>query len=85
LKKNNLRQNIINSLTLLLGLCSIFPVTQFVLEQAMKSDFSDFEDAVQYYSALQSKKCGVIITRNVKDFRLSEIAVMTPDEFLKVN
>jgi predicted nucleic acid-binding protein len=85
LRKNNLHQVIIQNLSLLSSLCCVLPVNQGVLEQAMQSDFMDFEDAVQYYSALQNKKCSVIITRNVKDFRSAKMAVMTPDEFLKVN
>jgi len=60
-------------------------VNQAILEQAMKSGFTDFEDAVQYYSALQNKNCSVIISRNTKDFQSSEIKVMLPDEFLKVS
>jgi predicted nucleic acid-binding protein len=85
LRKNNLHQTIIKNLTLLSGLCCVLPVNQVVLAQAMQSDFRDFEDAVQYYSALQNKKCCAIITRNPKDFTDARIAVMTPDEFLKVN
>ncbi len=41
----------------------------------------DFEDNVQYYSAI--KNAEVIISRNVKDFKNSSIPVMTPEEFLK--
>lgn len=43
----------------------------------------DFEDNVQYYSAI--KNAEVIISRNVKDFKNSSIPVMTPEEFLKKN
>jgi len=83
LKKNNSHQEILQNLILLSSLCKILPVNQIILEQAMKSDFSDFEDAVQYYSALQNKNCSIIISRNTKDFRSSTIKVMLPDEFLK--
>jgi len=85
LRKNNSHQEIIRNLLLLSRLCVILPVSQIVLEQAMKSDFTDFEDAVQYYSALQNINCSVIISRNAKDFRSSVIKVMSPNEFLKVN
>ena len=68
---------------LLSGLCNVLPVNQTVLEQAMKSGFSDFEDAVQYYSALQNRNCSIIISRNTKDFHSSIIKVISPDEFLK--
>ena len=85
LRRNNSHQAIIQSLTLLSCLCKILPVNQTVLDQAMKSDFSDFEDAVQYFSALQNKNCSTIISRNTKDFQSSVIKVMIPNEFLKVN
>ncbi len=52
--------------------------------QALNSDFSDFEDAIQYSSALNIKGVDAIITRNVKDYRKSSIAVLTPLNFLKM-
>lgn len=57
-------------------------VNEETIEKGLNSDFSDFEDAVQYFSALQSG-CTVIITRNGKDFRKSTIPIMTADEYLK--
>ena len=85
LRKNNSHHAIMQSLMLLSNLCNILPVNQVVLDQAMKSGFADFEDAVQYYSALQNKNCSTIISRNTKDFQFSVIKVMSPDRFLKVN
>jgi len=41
----------------------------------------DFEDAVQYFSALQIPECDAIITRNPNDFALSSVFVTTPQEF----
>jgi predicted nucleic acid-binding protein len=52
--------------------------------QALKNDFKDFEDSVQYSSALTISGLDAIITRNIKDYRNSEIAVMTPLNFLKM-
>lgn len=52
-----------------------------VVDDALSSVFTDYEDALQYYSAL-SKKVDVIITRNVRDFKHARIPVLTPDEFL---
>lgn len=39
-----------------------------IIDKSLSSGFTDFEDALQYNCALQSE-CGVIITRNVKDFQ----------------
>ncbi|MFN5418293.1 MAG: type II toxin-antitoxin system VapC family toxin [Flavobacteriia bacterium] len=52
------------------------------IKKSLYSEFSDFEDAIQYYSALSNKKIDVIITRNPKDFKKSELLVMTPEEAL---
>ena len=59
----------------------ISELDELILEKGLNSDFSDFEDALQYFSALRTE-CDIIITRNGKDFRKSQIPVMTPDEFL---
>ncbi len=59
----------------------ICELDEIIIEEGLNSDFSDFEDTLQYFSALRAK-CDIIITRNAKDFKKSQIAVMTPDEFL---
>ncbi len=41
----------------------------------------DFEDGMQYYSALQSS-CGIIITEDASDFYFSEIPVVGCEEFI---
>jgi hypothetical protein len=56
-----------------------------VVFRALNSDFKDFEDALQNYSAELNKEIDIIITRNIKDFKYSKLAVMTPDQFLKTN
>lgn len=43
----------------------------------------DFEDILQYQAAIDAK-CDVIITRNEKDFKFSEIPVYAPSTFLKL-
>jgi predicted nucleic acid-binding protein len=52
-----------------------------IIEKGLNSNFSDIEDAFQYFSALKSE-CNLLITRNTKDFKESKIPVMTADEFL---
>lgn len=56
-------------------------VTLKVVDDALASSFIDYEDALQYYSAL-NKNVDAIITRNVKDFVCSKIPVLTPVEYL---
>jgi hypothetical protein len=48
----------------------------------LASNFSDFEDAVQNYTAIDNE-ASVIIIRNLKDYKQSQLPVMNPDTFLK--
>lgn len=59
-------------------------VTEQIISQSIQSDFKDFEDSIQYYTSLSNKKIEAIITRNVKDYKKSELAILTPDEALKI-
>lgn len=51
-------------------------------DQALISAISDFEDAIQYYSAMEVVGIDAIVTRNKKDFKSSVIPVFSPKEFL---
>lgn len=62
----------------------IIGTSKIEIIQALKNDFSDFEDSIQYSTALNIKDLDAIITRNVKDYKNSSIAVMTPLNFLKM-
>jgi len=62
----------------------IVGTTKKEIIQALKNNFTDYEDSVQYSSALTIKDLDLIITRNIKDYRKSSIAVMTPLNFLKM-
>jgi predicted nucleic acid-binding protein len=53
-----------------------------IVELALVSDFKDFEDAIQYHTALENE-VDIIITRNKKDFKNSKLPVMTAKEYLK--
>ena len=67
----------------LLGLfeyVSIIPVDTEVLSKGLRSKQKDFEDSIQIYCATSIDKIDCIVTRNVKDFKGSEILVLTPDE-----
>lgn len=65
------------------SLVEVLPVNDDIINEALHSNFNDFEDAVQYYTAL-SGKVNYIITRNPKDFKNASIPVYTPSEFLAI-
>lgn len=56
-------------------------LTDKIIDKGLSSKFTDFEDSLQYYCSVETD-CNVLITRNGKDFKESEIPVLTPDEYL---
>ena len=50
---------------------------------ALNSEFKDFEDALQNFSAIENGQIKIILTRNLKDFKKSELAILTPETYLK--
>jgi predicted nucleic acid-binding protein len=62
-------------------ICEVCEVNEETIDKALNSSFKDFEDAVQYFTALQSN-CSVILTRNGRDFKHSTIPIMTAEEYL---
>jgi len=62
----------------------IVGTTRDEIMQALKNGFSDFEDSIQYSTALTVDGIEAIITRNVRDYKKSKIAVYTPENFLKL-
>ncbi len=65
-------------------LVKVISLDSKVIDLALNSDFKDFEDAIQYYAAMESD-IDIIITRNLKDFKKSDIPVMTGLQFIKMN
>jgi len=63
-------------------LVKVLAVSDKIVELALSSDFKDFEDALQYYTATENN-IKVLLTRNLKDFRKAEITVLTAEQFLK--
>lgn len=62
-------------------LVNVLAVNDKILDLALASDLTDFEDAIQYYSALEFQM-DVIITRNKKDFKNSSLPIFTANEYL---
>lgn len=65
----------------LLSIFEPLPVNRRILEDALTSPFTDFEDAV-LYKAAQHAGVEYILTRNVKDFSRSELPIFTSTEFI---
>ena len=65
-------------------LVTVLPVDDATIEQALKVGFTDFEDAVQYFSAL-SAGCTALLTRNGRHYRKSGITVLTAEAYCARN
>ena len=83
LKKFESHNKVISKLDSISKMLTILKVDKQTIKDAIASGFSDFEDSIQYNCALDYKKIDVLITRNTKDYKNSEIPVMTPADFLK--
>ena len=64
-------------------LVSITSLNGKIIDLALNSEFTDFEDAIQYYSALQNE-IEILLTRNLKDYKKAQIAVLTAQDFISV-
>ena len=60
----------------------IISLTKNILKQARTIEKKDFEDLIQYFSALQ-EGCDFLVTRNKKDFPSGGVKVISPQEILK--
>ena len=70
------------SLSAVRSLCKVCVSGGREIDLSIASTFRDFEDAFQYYTAINNG-AQVFITRNPKDFTESNIPVMSADAFLK--
>lgn len=62
----------------------VLPVNDKIIELALASDFKDFEDAIQYNTAIENG-ITTLLTRNLKDFKKAEIVILTAQQYLKSN
>jgi len=63
-------------------LVNVLPLDDKISDLALNSEFKDFEDAIQYFTAIENDQ-DIIITRNQPDFKESKIPIMTAGEFIK--
>lgn len=82
LKKQTSNLTALKNLRKLKTLMNILSIDERVIEQSLNSEFNDFEDAIQYFTAVNNG-ITLIITRNKTDYKRSKIDVLTAEEFLK--
>ena len=74
---------IIEKIKQLLHIIDIVKMDKNAVLNALNSSFKDFEDALQNFSAIENGEISIILTRNLKDFKKSELAILTPETYLK--
>ncbi|MEH7887904.1 PIN domain-containing protein [Elizabethkingia meningoseptica] len=83
LRKTAGHDKVIGSLKALIKIVDIVDINRKTILDALNSDFKDFEDALQNFSAQDEKDIKIIITRNIKHYKTSSLSIMTPETFLK--
>jgi len=84
LRRTAKHEKVIEKIKQLLTITHILQMDRLVIEKALNSEFKDFEDALQNFAAVNYGEIEVIVTRNVKDYKKSEIGVLTPESFVKL-
>ena len=77
------QEKVIEKLKVLLSIIDVLIIDKNSILVALNSDFKDFEDALQNYAAELNGEINLIVTRNTKDYKRSELGVMNPEDLLK--
>ncbi len=83
LRQTAKHEKVIEKLKQLLEITDVLQMDRIVIEKALNSGFKDFEDSLQNFSAVSSGIIDIILTRNVRDYKNSELGVFTPETFIK--
>ncbi len=83
LRKLTSKAQAIQNLRKIRLILNVLKLDEKIIDLALHSDFTDFEDAIQYYAA-ENNQTDFIITRNTEDYKESEITVYTAEEYLNV-
>jgi len=83
LRKTAKHSMIVEKIKQLLTIIEIVKMDKNVVLSALNSEFKDFDDALQNFSAIENEQIKIILTRNLKDFKKSELAIMTPETYLR--
>lgn len=82
LRKQIGKSKTIQALAGIRNICHVCDSGEKEIDLALVSKMKDFEDAFQYFTALNNT-AQVIITRNPKDFANAQLPIMSAEEYLK--
>ena len=84
LRQTAKHEKVVEKLNQLISITEVLTTDKATIKLALNSEFKDFEDAIQNYSAEISGVIDVIITRNIKDYKNSSLGVMSPENYIKL-
>lgn len=80
-RKNRTIEQLYEVMQTLRDIIDVAPSGKLSIDWALQKKSKDFEDAVQYFTALRSgAEC--IISRNERDYPFTDIPVISPSDFL---
>ncbi len=77
-KNKNIAENTIAKLR---SIITVLPFTDKEIGESINSSFTDFEDGIQYFIAVNNG-IETIITRNIADYNNANINIFMPKDFL---
>jgi predicted nucleic acid-binding protein len=83
LRQTAKHDKVIEKLKQLFKITDVLQMDRKVVENALNSGFKDFEDSLQNYSAINNGNIDLILTRNLKDYKNSDLGVFTPETYIK--
>ncbi len=83
LRKQKSKKETIEILNKFKLLVNILSVDEKIINSSLSSNFPDFEDAIQYYTA-KANNIDYIITRNIKDYKNFDIQALSADQFINI-
>lgn len=83
LRKHFQHKDILADFKILFTFLDVLIIDKSVIISSIDSDFLDFEDALQNFSAENNSLINTIVTRNIRDYKKSKLSVLTPEMFLK--
>ena len=83
LRQTSKHEKVIDNLKQLSMITDVLLMDKDVVINALNSGFNDFEDSLQNSAAIKHGEIDVILTRNLKDYRKSQIGILTPESYIK--
>jgi predicted nucleic acid-binding protein len=84
LRQKTSSEKVMKCIDFLVGQLEIVTMNRESVRAALDSEFSDFEDSLQYGAVSLDGSIDCIVTRNIRDYKKSALPVHTPSEFLAV-